>query len=191
MKQARRIGAWIMIFILAFTIGCSGEKLKVYKPVDFTLEDENGNPIKLSDENGKIRLITFLFTSCTTTCPATTHWMTKIQDEMKADGLWGKDTHFYTVTFDPETDTGEAMKEYAKKWNMDLEHWSLVRGSVEDTRAVALDFGVLVQEVENDFIHGDLAFLVDQKGQVRKYYTGSKMDPKEVLKDMKSLRKEK
>ncbi len=191
MKQIRRFGTLFIALVFVFTVGCSGEKLKVYKQIDFTLEDQFGNPIKMSDQDGKIRLITFLFTSCTTTCPATTHWMTKIQKEMKEEGLWGKDTHFYTVSFDPVRDTGEVMQAYAEKWEMDLNHWSLVRGSVEDTRAVAQDFGVAVIEVEDDFMHGDFAFLIDQQGHIRQIYTGSKLEPKQVLKDMKLLRKEK
>lgn len=191
MKQVRRYGIVLMLLMLIFTIGCSEEKLQVYKNMDFTLEDQHGNPLKLSDQDGKIRLITFLFTSCKTTCVATTALMIKLQDEMQKEGLWGKDTHFYTVTFDPERDTGEALQKYAEKWEMDLNYWSLVRGSVEDTRAVAQDFGVAVVEVEDDFIHGDFAFLIDQKGNIRKYYTGSKLDVQQVMKDMKSLRKEK
>ncbi len=190
MKITRRIIALLMVLMLVFAIGCSSkEQLKILIPeIDFSLEDERGNPIKLSDENGKIRFITFLYTQCKTTCVATTHYMTKVQDALKAEGHWDDDVHFYTITFDPERDTGEQMLAYAEKWGMDLEHWSLVRGSVEDTRQTALDFGVFVQQVEEEFIHGDYAILVDQKGQVRQYYTGSKIDVQVVIEDMDSLR---
>lgn len=191
MKKFQRLAILLFLLLFVFVAGCSQEKLEVFKQVDFTLEDENGNPISFSDQNGKIRLITFLFTSCKTTCPATTFQMTKVQNALMEDGKWGDDYHFYTVTFDPERDTGEALKEYAKKWEMDTNHWSLVRGTVEATRDVALQFGVFVQQVEDDFIHSDLAFLIDREGYIRKIYTGSKMDTQEVLKDMEILKKEK
>lgn len=190
MKLARRLIALLMILTLVFAIGCSSkEELKVLIPdIDFTLEDEQGNPIKMSDQNGKVRLLTFLYTQCKTTCVATTHYMTKVQEALIAEGIWDKDIHFYTISFDPKRDTGEQMLAYAEKWGMDLNHWSLVRGSEEDTRQVALDFGVFVQQVEEEFIHGDYAILVDKKGQVRQFYTGSKMDVPAVVEDIKSLR---
>lgn len=189
MKRTRIVLLVALVLMLIWTVGCGKTELKVLKPhIDFSLEDEAGNPLKLSDQEGKIRFITFLYTSCSTTCVATTHYMTKVQEAMQKEGLWGKDTHFYTVSFDPERDTGEAMLAYAEKWKMDLNHWSLVRGTSEDTIQAAFDFGIGVTPIEDEFIHGDYAVLVDQKGQVRKYYTGSKIDVQEVLKDMKSLR---
>lgn len=191
MRKLKRLTTLFVLLLFIFTVGCSQEKLEVFKQVDFTLEDENGNPIRFSDETGKIRLITFLFTSCTTTCPATTFQMTKVQNALMEEGKWGDDFHFYTVTFDPERDTGEVLKEYAKKWEMDTNHWSLVRGTEEETRTVAQQFGVFVQEVDEDFIHSDLAFLIDKNGYIRKLYTGSKMDTQEVIKDMETLKKEK
>ncbi|CCQ95503.1 SCO1/SenC/PrrC protein [[Clostridium] ultunense Esp] len=174
-----------MILIL---VGCGKDKLPVLMPApDFHLEDADGKPVSFSDQDGKVRLVSFIYTNCTTVCPATVHWMVKLQDELKKENLFGSKVYLYNITFDPENDTGEVIKAYMKKWKMDPTGWAFLRGSVEDTRKAAADFGVLVQKVENDFIHTDRIFLVDGKGEVRKTYVGSRLNLPEVLKDMKDL----
>lgn len=185
-----------VMFLLLFAAGlllsgCGNKSLPVLMPApDFHLEDPDGKPVSFSDQAGKVRLVSFIYTNCTTVCPATVHWMGKLQDELKKEKLFGNKVLLYNITFDPERDTGEAIKAYMKKWNVDPAGWLFLRGSVEDTRKTATDFGILVQQVENDFIHNDRIFLVDGKGQIRQTYVGSKLDVPKVLEDMKALSNE-
>lgn len=184
----------ILLFVLLLTLilaGCGKKSLPVLMPApDFHLEDADGNKVSFSDQAGKVRLVSFIYTNCTTVCPATVYWMGKLQDELKKENLFGNKVILYNITFDPERDTGEAIKEYMKKWKMDPSGWLFLRGSVEETRKTAADFGVLVQQVEDDFIHNDRIFLVDGKGQIRQTYVGSKLKVPEVLEDMKALANE-
>ena len=40
---------------------------------DFALTSQDGGQVKLSSYRGKIMLVSFVFTTCNGTCPATTH----------------------------------------------------------------------------------------------------------------------
>src|SRR6516162_8557711 len=57
---------------------------------DFTLTDQNGKTVRSSDLKDSICLVSFVFTTCNGTCPATTHRMGQVQQALKEHG-WSKD----------------------------------------------------------------------------------------------------
>lgn len=79
---------------------------------DFTFTDQNGQSFGLSDLKGKVWVADFIFTNCETVCPPMTANMAKLQDMVKEEGL---DVEFVSFSVDPEVDTPEKLKEYAKK----------------------------------------------------------------------------
>src|SRR5216683_8322962 len=69
--------------------GAKSSRLAVIeKAPDFTLTTQAGDKLSLSDLKGKILLVSFIFTTCNGTCPATTHRMSQIQEEIKTRNLF-------------------------------------------------------------------------------------------------------
>src|SRR5690606_41505555 len=52
---------------------------------EFTLTDQDGKRIALKDLRGRVLAITFIFASCTDTCPLLTAIMARLQDRLGAD----------------------------------------------------------------------------------------------------------
>ena len=52
---------------------------------DFALTSQDGARVTLADFRGKVVAVTFIFTSCTDTCPLLTAKMAQVQDELGAD----------------------------------------------------------------------------------------------------------
>ena len=93
---------------------------------DFVLTSQNGDRVSLSDFRGKVVAVTFIFASCTDTCPLLTAKMAEVQDELGAD--FGARIAFVSITTDPERDTPEVLKGYAEAFEANLAGWSFLTG---------------------------------------------------------------
>jgi protein SCO1/2 len=156
---------------------------------DFTLDNIDGSTFTLSETNGKVRLVEFIFTHCPDICPATTFNMAKMQEQLKAKGLFGDKVAFVTITFDPERDTPEVLKAYADKFGADQRGWYFLRGDQAAVEKVTKDFGIAVlKQPDGSFAHTARMFLVDKDGNMRRMYgMASNMDMDNMLKDIEQL----
>lgn len=102
------------------------------EPVDLTipdlsLVDQDGKPVRFYSDlvQGKVVMINFVFTSCTTICPPMGATFGKVQ-QLLGDRA-GKDVHLISVSVDPVVDTPERMKAWGKKFGA-APGWTLVTG---------------------------------------------------------------
>jgi protein SCO1/2 len=193
------IRAGSIILIIAALIGVSfwyrNETTalpKIKRAPDIRLQNLQGAPVSLQDSNGKVRLVEFFYANCPDICPATTSNMVLVQNELKKKNVFGGKTEFVSVTFDPERDTPDALRQYAKLFGIDPSGWVLLRGTKEETLKAANDFGIIVvKQPDGSFTHAiNSLFLVDQDGYVRKVFDmGQDMDTAAVEKDINRLLK--
>jgi len=155
----------------------------------FSMTTESNQPMALSTLDGKIKLVTFIFTNCGDTCPMTLMSYMKIQDELKKEGLFGKDVHLVAITMDPEFDTEQRLTEYSKHFQADLSGWHFLRGSKEETASVMKELNIPPDLMENgQYMHSNRVFLVDDHRNIRKNYDLTTMESTdEILADMKNL----
>src|SRR3954464_2649913 len=78
------------------------------------LTTQDGAPLGLGDLRGKVVLLTFIYTTCTDTCPLLTGKMAGMQEKLGAD--FGSRVQFLSITVDPERDTPDVMREYAQRF---------------------------------------------------------------------------
>ncbi|MBT2644469.1 SCO family protein [Bacillus sp. ISL-41] len=179
--------------VIMFAAGCGDSGLKDAKnyPIeDFTFTNQNGESLSKADLKGKVWVSSFIFTNCADVCPPMTANMAKLQDLMKEEGL--EDVEIVSFSVDPAVDSPEVLKEYGNKFNVDFTNWSFLTGySQEEIEKFALEsFKTLVKKPEtgDQVIHGTDFYLVDQKGDMRKYYTGLKEVPfEQIIEDIKTL----
>ncbi|OBZ17600.1 SCO family protein [Bacillus sp. FJAT-26390] len=180
---------------LFYTLQSSGSKLPIVKEApDFTLQELDGSNFELKDNQGKVMLIEFMFTSCPDICPVTTYNMVLLQDELKKQGSFGSKVQFASVTFDPNTDTPDVLRSYGQRMGIDQAGWKLLRGDEAYTIETAKQYGIAIQKLDDgQFVHTVTSLmLVDAKQQIRKVYRmGDEMDNSLVLKDINTLLKEK
>src|SRR3954451_19611623 len=58
---------------------------------DFTLTTQDERPLRWADLRGKVVLVSFVFTTCNGTCPATTHRMSTVAQKLREQGLFKGD----------------------------------------------------------------------------------------------------
>ncbi len=156
----------------------------------FTLTTQDDKRLSLDDLRGKVVVVTFIFASCAHTCPLLTSKMMTVQSRLGNE--FGRNAYFVSVTVDPERDTPEVLKRYAQAHGAKFGGWSFVTGEPTEIREVARNYGVAYQEASGGAVdHTFLTSLVDRGGTLRVQYLGTRFDPDELLRDIRSLLNEK
>ncbi|AGC76724.1 protein SCO1/2 [Nonlabens dokdonensis] len=139
---------------------------KFNKVPDFQFVNQDGDTITNQDLLGKVYVIDFFFTTCPTICTPMSMNMSKINKELENY----KDFRTVSITIDPDNDTPEVLKEYAKKYNAN-ENWLFLTGDQEATYKLSREgFNAYVAESANEdirFEHSGNFALVDRNGFIR------------------------
>ena len=180
----------IVFFFGATMCAAAGETLsKIKLAPQFTLTKEDGKRLTLKELRGKVLAITFIFASCTDTCPLLTAEMAGIQNRLGS--CFGPQVFFLSITVDPERDTPAVLKRYAEAHRANTAGWAFLTGSPAEIREVARNYGIYYKKgPRGDVDHTFLTSLVDQKGILRVQYMGVRFNPDEMLRDLQSLLQE-
>jgi protein SCO1/2 len=155
----------------------------------FALTSQDGTRVLLADLRGKVVAVTFIYTSCTDTCPVLTALMALIQDKLGQD--FGEKIAFVSITVDPERDTPEVLKQYADTFGADLKGWSFLTGDPAAIRDITRRYGVFAaKNTKGEVDHTFLTSIVDRNSMLRVQYLGVRFDPDEFQRDLLSLIKE-
>jgi protein SCO1/2 len=159
------------------------------KAPDFTLTTQAGDTLRLAELRGKVLLVSFIFTTCNGTCPATTHRMGQVQAALNARGLSrGGRVHLLSITLDPARDTPEVLRQYARLYDADLSSWSFVTGPPERVAGVVAAWGMWARPAANgQFDHPSRVFLVDGRGRIREIYNLDFLKTAWVAEDVRML----
>ncbi len=134
---------------------------------EFKLVNQNGDTITDKDYRGKVFLVEFFFTRCPDICIPMSKNLLEIQKEFEGSDKFG----IASISIDPEHDTSEVLKAYAKEYGAIYPHWNFLTGSKDSIYTMANEkFGLLAQanpNVKDSFLHSGLFALVDQNGFIR------------------------
>lgn len=159
-------------------------------PHDFKLTTQNDKDFKFSQLRGKVLLVGFVFTTCNGSCPATTHHMAKVQDQLIEEKLT-KDVHLLTITLDPKRDTPVVLRRYMSLFDLKEDSWTFLTGKPEVVKKVHDDWKMWTKPTTNGQLdHPSRMFLVDQQGRIREIYNLGFFKAKWAMADIQSLLKE-
>ena len=185
------VGAIIILALLAWPAlahdAAHDERLPAIGPAPaFSLTAQDGATVSLGDFRGKTVVVTFIFASCTDTCPMLTDKMARVQD--KLGEMFGKNIIFISITVDPERDTPEVLKQYADSFGANPAGWFFLTGEPSAIGDVLRRYGVYVKKTPSgDIDHTFLTSLIDSKGILRVQYLGVRFDLEEFRRDLLGL----
>ena len=153
---------------------------------DFIFHDQTGRLFSNERLANKITVLDFMFTSCTGPCPLMTSNMTDLYQEFRNV----MEVQFVSVTVDPLTDSESKLKEYADFVGVDDDRWKFIRSDLESTKDLKQN-GFMLYAGELPQGHAIKFVLIDQDGNIRKYFDGTDEASLAVLrKDITNLVKE-
>jgi protein SCO1/2 len=154
----------------------------------FTLRDTSGKAVQLSDYQGRIVLLAFIFTTCPGVCPLISRQMAALQAGLKEAGLFGRQANLVSVTVDPETDTAKVLAEYAQKFGADPAGWRFLRETPAKTQPVLKAYDEWTKLLpKGELDHPARVYLIDQKGNIREIYSLAFFNEKQALIDIQTL----
>lgn len=141
-----------------------------------------------ADLLGKVWVVDFIFTHCAGPCPILSSRMSDLAHELPAEvGL-------LTVAVDPDGDTPERLRAYAKRYGADLERWVFLRGTSSQVYHLLYAGFRLPLSInptapaEQRAAHSTRFALVDRNGAIRKFYDGlSETDNAALARDARRL----
>ncbi|HEX5998257.1 MAG TPA: SCO family protein [Hyphomicrobiaceae bacterium] len=112
---------------------------KSYFP-DVQLVTQDGKAVRFYDDliKDKVFVVSFLYTTCQDFCPLAAARLSELQEKL-GDAM-GRDIYFYSISVDPETDTPERLKDYAKTFRAGP-GWLFLTGKPEDVQAIRYKLG--------------------------------------------------
>jgi cytochrome oxidase Cu insertion factor (SCO1/SenC/PrrC family)/thiol-disulfide isomerase/thioredoxin len=133
---------------------------------DFTLSDESGQPVSLSAYRGKVVLMDFNDSECTTVCPLTT---TAMRDAQRMLGPAGARVQLLGVDANPKDTSIADVLSYSQLHGM-LGRWHFLTGSLPQLRRVWSEYHVQA-DIEHGLIeHTPALYVIDPQGRLRRVY---------------------
>ena len=147
---------------------------------DFTLTDQTGHNVALSQLAGKVLVSSFIYTSCPLPnyCFRLSNNLGRLQKRF-ADRM-GRDLVLLSVSIDPVHDTPEVLAKYAATWKADAKSWHFLTGPVPRVREVCRSFGVNFWPDEGALTHSLHTIVIDRQGKLAANFEGNEFTAEQL-----------
>lgn len=127
---------------------------------------EDGSTLHLADLRGQVKVMSMFFTGCANLCPMLLGQLQSLEQAMP--NALKTEVGFVLVTLDAKEDTAGTLKAYRGKSHLASGHWTLLRGSADDTRELAALLGVRYTPKQDDgqMGHTGLIAILDRDGRM-------------------------
>jgi protein SCO1/2 len=188
------VGSWFAATALAHRDHLHGiPPDKARQLANFSLTDATGRPVTRGELDGKILAVSFLFTSCSLTCPEVTRRMAEIQRLTTNQ----TDVRLLSLTVDPRSDTPPVLAKWGERYGADTNRWFMLTGDklglhqlIGDS-FLATDASDPFNSMPGNFTGTERIAVVDQHGRVRIFFDGLRTETSAaVVAEMARLRQE-
>jgi cytochrome oxidase Cu insertion factor (SCO1/SenC/PrrC family) len=133
---------------------------------EFSLTNQFGQRMSLSDFRGKVVILAFTDSECTTVCPLTTQSMLAAKQLL---GKAGEQVQLLGIDANPTATAVSDVKAYSQVHGM-MNQWDFLTGSAQQLAAVWKAYDIYVQIVKGQVDHTPALFIIDGRGREQKLY---------------------
>lgn len=174
-------GALVVVFYFVLVTVIPGFTKSKLPPISnvqpFAFTNQDGKLITEKVIKDKVVVVNYFFTTCKSICPKMNGEVKRIYEHFKNS----PDLVILSHTSDPETDSPDVLKAYAKSMDAaGASNWMFLTGRKDSLyRQARLSYKIddpknTVQNIEDDFLHTQFLALVNKKGEVINIYDGLK-----------------
>lgn len=195
------VGSFVIVALLATRVlgdepRLTGTDLGKQPAPNFSLTDQRGQTVRLSDFRGKAVALTFIYTSCPDICPLVAENLRVAQELLPESSR--DDIALLAVTLDPARDTQQALQEFTATHQLaDNPRWFALRGDEADLEQVWRDYGIFpgrspgvggrgTPVAGGGEGHTDAIYLIDPQGRKRVFLRSS-ATPQEIASNLAAL----
>jgi cytochrome oxidase Cu insertion factor (SCO1/SenC/PrrC family) len=143
-----------------------GSSLGGVKAPDFSLTNQFGQRISLSAFRGKVVILAFTDSECTTVCPLTTQSMLAAKDLL---GKAGDQVQLLGIDANPAATKISDVMAYSRSHGM-VNQWNFLTGTLPELKAVWKHYDIYVQIVRGQVDHTPALYIIDARGREQKVY---------------------
>ena len=142
---------------------------------DFPFTNELGQPVRLSDFDGQAIALTFIFTRCPIPeyCPRLSRNFQEVQRKLKSMDSAPTNWRLLTVSFDPERDTPQVLKQYGESYQYDPKHWTFLTGPKDKLTELARLCEVKFEADNGSFDHNFRTLIIDASNNLQMVFPTS------------------
>ena len=147
---------------------------------DFTLIDQTGRRVTLSQWAGKVVAVTFIYTSC----PLPDYCFRLANNfgqlNQRFAGRMGRDLVLLSISFDPVHDQPKILAKYASTWKADPESWHFLTGPLDEVKAVSRRFGLNFWPDDVYVTHSLHTLVIDRRGRLAADFEGNQFTARQL-----------
>ncbi len=115
---------------------------------DLELLTQDGERVRFYSDvlKDQVVLINFIFTHCEDACPILTHMLTQVHEGLVSRGA--KTVRFVSISIDPQRDTPQALKDFARQQHADHDNWFFLTGEPDHVNQVVRRLGQYSPDLE-------------------------------------------
>ncbi|HMD94540.1 MAG TPA: SCO family protein [Trebonia sp.] len=133
---------------------------------DVKLTNQFGQPMSLSQFRGRVVILAFSDSECTTVCPLTTQSMVLAKELL---GKAGENVQLIGVDANPDATSVADVMSYSRAHGM-VNQWDFLTGSVSQLRATWNAYHIAVQIDAGQIDHTPALYVISQRGTLEKVY---------------------
>jgi protein SCO1 len=144
------------------------------KMPSFSLTDQTGKTVSLSDFADKVVVVDFIYTRCPLpdVCPRLSATFSSVSKKLP-------DVEFLSITVDPQFDTPAVLSDYARRWQAG-ESWRFLTGTAAQIQEVAGLFGLIYWPEEGSITHTVATAVIGRDGTLKARIEGSGYRPDQL-----------
>jgi cytochrome oxidase Cu insertion factor (SCO1/SenC/PrrC family) len=143
-----------------------GTSLGARSAPDFRLQNQFGQPMSLSQFRGKVVMLAFEDSQCTTVCPLTTQSMLEAKQLL---GAAGNQVQLLGVDANPDATSVTDVLSYSQTHGL-VNQWDFLTGPLAQLKATWGSYHIAVQIERGQIDHTPALFVIDQQGRERELY---------------------
>jgi cytochrome oxidase Cu insertion factor (SCO1/SenC/PrrC family) len=143
-----------------------GTSLNGQPAPDIRLTNQFGQPMSLSQFRGKVVILAFADSECTTVCPLTTQSMVLAKELL---GKSGDSVRLLGVDANPQATSVADVMAYSQTHGL-VNQWDFLAGSGAQLKAVWTAYHIAVQIEQGQIDHTPALYVIDQLGREQKIY---------------------
>ncbi len=128
----------------------------------FKLTRADGKEFDSKSMLGKVWVASYFFANCPGPCYRLNQALAALQAEADFN-----DVQFVSITCDPDNDTPDELREYAKRFSADPKRWVFLTG--EEKQLIKIGNGSFALPVASK-THSELAVVLDRNSTIRGYF---------------------
>lgn len=144
---------------------------------DWQLQNQDAETFTFQDWHGHLIVVDFIYTSCPGVCLILSGNLKNLQKDLSAEGKSDK-LRFLSITFDPEKDTPQRLKEHLSHFSADFKNWIAARPTSPSQKEAILDFFkvIVIPDEYGGYTHSAGYHIINPDGKLIAIFGMEQMD---------------